>query len=176
MPLSGAALTCFLSMAGAGRPELQALLCHRLCQRSAPAPPRSLPGHWATDGHSCPCSLYSHSARAQAGLTRGWAGGPCAESCAAAPQQTALLGLGGRGPRGWRCPGPPLTALAEPRGPPEAQARGLWCGLWAEGSGLPAQPGLLPGAASPLTPRAPAPSSTPRPLLTYHLLSRRKQL
>ena len=125
MPLSGAALTCFLSMAGAGRPELQALLCHRLCQRSAPAPPRSLPGHWATDGHSCPCSLYSHSTRAQAGLTRGWVGGPCAESCAAAPQQTALLGLGGRGPRGWRCPGPPLTALAEPRGPPEAQARGL---------------------------------------------------
>ena len=91
-----------------------------------------LPGHWAPDGPSLPASP-----REQAGLGRA----PPVQSLVQLPPTDGPPWAGVTRPLGEAMPGPPFTALAEPWGPPEARARDLRCGLWAEGSGLPAQPG-----------------------------------
>lgn len=133
---SAAPRACFPGMArrsraALGRRELRAALRHpvsAVCPHPSPGTgPRMATPSWPHPG----------AGGANPGLGRA----PPVQSWAQLPPTDGPPWAGVTRPLGEAMPRPPFTAVAEPWGPPEAQARGLRGGLWAEGSGLPAQPG-----------------------------------
>lgn len=107
-----------------------------------------------------PCSPYSRSARAQVGLTRGRARPPCAESCAAALWQRALLGLGVMALGEGDAPGHHSLLWLSPGDPqrPRPGGCGVGCGQKAQ-----ACPPSLGPAGHRTPPRGSVPSHTKNP-------------
>lgn len=133
---------------------------------ACPCPSQSLPGHQAADGHPCPCSPYSHSARAQVGLTRGRAGPPVQSPVQLPPGRGPSLGRGVVAPGEGDAPGHHSLLWLSPGDPrrPRPGGCGVGCGQKAQ-----ACPPSLGPAGHHTPPRGSIPSHhEPRPPPARH--------